>query len=214
MPQDYVNYVRLSWIDEGGIRRIIYPTRITSNPTELPIQDQTGIPTQDFFENNLEAQQSLTEEKYKTQDWNYNDIWQQYPWGGYWGYYPTLNWYGRMYGLNPEEAQANGRFTINERLGKISFSSDLAGLCIVFEYISDGLADGINIKVPKMAEDAMYKHILYSLLATMRNVPEYVVKRYQKDRSAALRNAKIRLSNIKSDEFVQVMRGKSKWIKH
>jgi len=214
MPQDYVNYVRLSWIDEGGIRRIIYPTRITSNPTELPLQDHTGIPTQDWFENNLEAQQSLTEDRYKTQDWNYNDIWQQYPWGDYWGYYPTLNWYGRMYGLNPEEAQANGRFTINERLGKISFSSDLAGLLIVFEYISDGLAANGDTKVPKMAEDAMYKHILYSLLATMRNVPEYVVKRYQRDRSAALRNAKIRLSNIKSDEFVQVMRGKSKWIKH
>ena len=208
MPQDYVNYVRLSWIDEGGIRRIIYPTRITANPTELPLQDNKGIPTQDFFENNLEAQQSLTEEKYKTQDWNYNDIWQQYPWGDYWGYYPTLNWYGRMYGLNPEEAQANGRFTINERLGKISFSSDLAGLCIVFEYISDGLSPNGDTKVPKLAEDAMYKHIVHSLLATMRNVPEYIVKRYQKDRSAALRNAKIRLSNIKSDELkMTLLRG-------
>ena len=29
-----------------------------------------------------------------------------------------------------------------------------------------------------------------------------------------MRNAKIRLSNIKIDEFAQVMRGKSKWIKH
>ena len=26
IPQDYVNYVRLSWIDKGGVRRIIYPT--------------------------------------------------------------------------------------------------------------------------------------------------------------------------------------------
>ena len=32
--------------------------------------------------------------------------------------------------------------------------------------------------------------------------------------SAKLRNAKIRLSNIKLDQIVQVMRGKSKWIKH
>jgi hypothetical protein len=37
--------------------------------------------------------------------------------------------------------------------------------------------------------------------------------RLQKDRRAKLRNAKIRLSNIKLDEIVQVMRGKSKWIK-
>lgn len=214
LPQDYVNYVRLSWIDEGGIRRIIYPTRITANPTELPIQDRDGIPTQDSFENNLDAQQSLTEDRYKTQDWNYNDIWQQYPWGDYWGYYPSLNWYGRLYGLNPEEAQANGRFTINNRLGKISFSSDLAGLLIVFEYISDGLASSMDTKVPKMAEEAMYLHIAYSILAGRRNVPEYIVQRYKKDRRAALRNAKIRLSNIKSEEFTQVFRGKSKWIKH
>jgi len=36
----------------------------------------------------------------------------------------------------------------------------------------------------------------------------------KREASAKLRNAKIRLSNIKLDEIVQVMRGKSKWIKH
>jgi hypothetical protein len=36
----------------------------------------------------------------------------------------------------------------------------------------------------------------------------------RKEKSAKIRNAKIRLSNIKSDQIVQVMRGKSKWIKH
>ena len=37
---------------------------------------------------------------------------------------------------------------------------------------------------------------------------------YNQEKSSKLRNAKIRLSNIKLDEIVQVMRGKSKWIKH
>ena len=37
---------------------------------------------------------------------------------------------------------------------------------------------------------------------------------YKKDRRAALRNAKIRLENIKPNEFVQIARGKSKWIKY
>ena len=51
--------------------------------------------------------------------------------------------------------------------------------------------------------------------ATQANhLVEELVGRYKKDRRAALRNAKIRLSNIKLDEIVQVMRGKSKWIKH
>ena len=62
LPQDYVNYVRCSWVDKAGAKHIIYPTRVTSNPTELPIQDSDGIPTQDSFGGNLDAQQSLTEE--------------------------------------------------------------------------------------------------------------------------------------------------------
>ena len=57
-------------------------------------------------------------------------------------------------------------------------------------------------------------HIAYSILAGRSGVQEYVVQRLKKDRRAALRNAKIRLSNLKSSEFVQIMRGKSKWIKY
>jgi hypothetical protein len=55
---------------------------------------------------------------------------------------------------------------------------------------------------------------LHSIVSTRSGQQEYLVQRLQKDRRAKLRNAKIRLSNIKLDEIVQVMRGKSKWIKH
>ena len=78
--------------------------------------------------------------------------------------------------------------------------------------ISDKLAK-VDVKVPKMAEQAMYMHIAYSILSTRNNVQEYHVQRFKRDRYAALRNAKIRLSNIKLDEIVQVMRNKAKWIK-
>ena len=121
---------------------------------------------------------------------------------------------GMRYGLLPETTQINGYFTINEREGKFSFSSDLNGRVIVLEYVSDGLAYDIDSKVPKMAEEAMYMHIAYSLLAGRSNIPEYIVARFKKDRRAQLRNAKIRLSNIKIDEITRVMRNKSKWIKH
>jgi len=60
----------------------------------------------------------------------------------------------------------------------------------------------------------MYMHIAYSILASRQNIPEYIVQRYKKDRRATLRNAKIRLSNIKLEEITQVFRGKSKQIKH
>jgi len=65
-----------------------------------------------------------------------------------------------------------------------------------------------------MAEEALYAYILHAIIATRTNQPEYLVQRLKKERSAKLRNAKIRLSNIKLDEITQVMRGKSKWIKH
>jgi hypothetical protein len=102
---------------------------------------------------------------------------------------------------------------MNERDGTIAFSSNLKDRLIILDYISDGLAYDLDSRIPKMAEDALYAHILYSILAGRINQPEYVIQRLKKDKSAKLRNAKIRLSNIKLSEIVQVMRGKSKWIK-
>jgi hypothetical protein len=55
---------------------------------------------------------------------------------------------------------------------------------------------------------------MHAILASRINQPEYVVQRLRREKSAKLRNAKIRLSNIKSSEFIQIMRGKSKWIKN
>tara|TARA_R110000772_G_scaffold6421_2_gene22379 strand:+ start:954 stop:2120 length:1167 start_codon:yes stop_codon:yes gene_type:complete len=216
IPQDYVNYVRCSWIDGSGVQHIIYPVNnLTSSPFTLPIQDESGIAIQDSFSNNINAEQSLTEQKWNTA--NDTDISgaftdQMFNEGVY-----DFGWekiaYGQRYGLNPETSQMNGWFQINEREGKFTFSSDLAGKLIILEYISDGLAYDFDSKIPKMAEDALYSHINHSILSTKQNVPEYIVLRYKRERSAKLRNAKIRLSNIKLDEIVQVMRGKSKWIK-
>ena len=70
------------------------------------------------------------------------------------------------------------------------------------------------MKVHKFAEEAMYKHIAYAVLSTRANVPEYIVNRYKKEKFAAKRVAKLRLSNIKIEEITQILRGKSKQIKH
>ena len=215
IPQDYVNYVEMSRIDDLGVKHIIYPTTLTSNPYTVPIQDTSGVPTQNNLGENLEGT-SQTNERWDTANDNNltgGDTNEMYNAGVY-------NWtwdkvaYGRRYGLNPETSQTNGWFTINEREGKFSFSSNLSGQLIILEYISDGLSVDYDMRIPKMAEEAIYMHIAYSILAGRINIPEHIVQRYKKDRRAALRNAKIRLSNIKLDEFVQVMRNKSKWIKH
>ena len=70
------------------------------------------------------------------------------------------------------------------------------------------------MQVHKFAEEAMYKHIAHAILATKKDVPEYLVNRFKKEKRAATRQAKLRLSNIKIEELTQILRGKSKHIKH
>ena len=210
IPQDYVNYVKVSWIDQLGIKRPIYPANnLTINPYSTPTQDDFGVPVQDSFGNNIQGT-SITEDRWASDPVINEDLFgynrDELLGRGY--------GYGQMYGIDPQYSQANGWFTINDREGKMSFSSNLANKLIVLEYVSDGLAYDMDTRIPKMAEEALYAHISYSIVASRINQPEYIVRRLKQDRSAKLRNAKIRLSNIKLDEIVQVMRGKSKWIKH
>ena len=85
---------------------------------------------------------------------------------------------------------------------------------IILEYISDGLAVTEDMRVPKLAEEAMYKSIALAILSTRSRVPEYIINRYKIEKRATLRNAKLRLSNIKIEEIAQVFRNRNKWIKH
>ena len=121
---------------------------------------------------------------------------------------------GRRFGLDPQHAQVNGSFYIDEMTGKIHFSSNISGKTVILDYISDSLGTDAEMQVHKFAEEAMYKSIAYAILSTRIGVQEYVVRRYKKERFAAIRNAKLRLSNLKLEELTQVLRGKSKQIKH
>lgn len=222
IPQDYVNYVRLSWIDDLGVKRIIYPnTNLTINPSQAPEQDSTGEITQDGLGENIETDPPQTVERWREADtkkitglyfedsvnegYSVDDMYlDNYYWGGF---------YGQRYGEDPVLTQNNGWFGIDDKRGVFTFSSNLKGRLIVIEYISDGLAYDLDTRVPKMIEDAMYAHISHAIVASRINQPEYIVNRLKRERSAKLRNAKIRLSNIKIGELTQLMRGQSKWIK-
>ena len=220
LPQDYVNYVKCSWIDQAGVQHPIYPTNnLTTSPYYTQIQDSKGVPTQDNFGEDIEGT-SITQERWhsngkgdllNTNLTGINDFSLNVNQNGEFVNYQN---FGQLYGLDPQYANMNGYFNLNEREGKMSFSSGLVNRLIVLEYISDGLAYDTDTRIPKMAEEALYAHILHAVISTRANQPEYVVQRLKKERSAKLRNAKIRLSNIKTEEITQVMRGKSKWIKH
>ena len=120
---------------------------------------------------------------------------------------------GRRYGLDPQHAQVNGSFYIDCKAGKIHFSSNISGKTVILDYISDSLGTEDEMQVHKFAEEAMYRWILHAL-ASSRMQTQQLVPRLKKEKFAAVRTAKLRLSNIKLEELTQVLRGKSKWIKH
>jgi hypothetical protein len=219
LPQDYVNYVNVSWIDQSGVKHVIYPTTLTSNPYEVPGQDNQGVPIQDNNYENIDTT-SITQDRWASNNLEQVNAAQSNLTGllaseglGFAGMYGD-NYVGQRFGLQPETAQINGWFTIDDRNGKMSFSSDLSDKIIILEYISDGLGYDADMKIPKLAEEALYAYIIHAILSVKINQPEYVIQRLRREKSAKLRNAKIRLSNIKLNEFVQIARGKSKWIKY
>ena len=215
IPQDYVNYVKASWVDNLGVLHTIYPTNnLNQSPYYTFTQDNDGNPVQDNFDSNTEVTSQTDAAWDKTNP--------RYISGGFRNDATDANVLnrnytdgalGQRYGLEPQTSQKNGWFKIDERKGTFSFTSNLANKLILLQYISDGNAYDLDARIPKMAEEALYAHIIYAILSTRIGIQEYVVRRFKQERSAKLRNAKIRLSNLKLDQIIQVMRGKSKWIK-
>lgn len=207
LPHDYVNYVKLTWTDSSGIERVIYPARKTSNPQQI-----TQSANLDYmFDDNGELVDPLVSDTWTSFK---NHVPETSPSNSLNEDISTVFVEGRRYGLEPENAQSNGVFYIDQRLGRMHFSSDLSGKTVTLKYISDGLGTEAEMIVHKFAEEAMYKSIAYAILSTRSNIQEYIVGRYRKEKRAAIRTAKLRLSNLKIEELTQVMRGKSKQIKH
>jgi hypothetical protein len=214
-PQDYVNYVRLSRVDDAGIEHILIPARYTSRPSESILQDEnadylfdadgsvlTAHPyTSDKFANFEHANLSGA---YNNTDLTY-DIHKDID---------RIGEFGKRYGLNAEISQKNGVFVVDELNGQFGFSNDVLNKVVTLKYISDGLGTDDEMQIHKLAEDAIYKYITHAIASSRANFPEYIINRFRKERRAAMRNAKLRLSNIKLGELEQVMRGKSKHIKH
>jgi hypothetical protein len=206
LPHDYVNYVKVAWKDSSGIEHIIYPTGKTSNPTAILQGDDFSYIFGDD-ETLLTAQNSnsWTDFSYSAQ------INSADPSASLYDY---LTDSGRRYGLNPETAQSNGVFYIDSQRGLIHFSSDISGKTVILKYVSDSLGTDAEMIVHKFAEEAMYKYMAHAILSTRANVQEYLVARFKREKFTAIRTAKLRLSNLKIEELSQVMRGKSKQLKH
>ena len=216
MPQDYVNYIMLSWVDTSGLEHPIFPAEYTSRPSESIAQDANGDYLFTSQGDTVTVTPSVTETRFKDFDLNLysgnlaNDDYYLFT------HYVSNRVYNRSgrYGIDPVKANFNGVFVVDEVNGQFGFSNDLSGRIINIKYVSDGLATDSEMKVHKLAEDAIYKYIYHAVLSTKLGVPEYQVMRAKRDRRAAMRNAKLRLSDLNIKELTNIMKGKAKHIKH
>lgn len=218
LPADFVNWVRISMYKDG----ILYPLteNIQTMTSSAYLQDNDCNILFDQDGNVLKPEYSNIDlERIKgTKKSIYLNNNSQFD--GLEGYCCDGQWYfdyhiGARYGLNTETANANPTFNIDRKKGVINFDSNMADEICIIEYISDGMENGDDslVTVNKLFEEFVYAYITYSILDAKLNVQEYIVRRAMKKKTALLRNAKIRLSNIHPGRLLMNMRGQDKWIK-
>lgn len=213
MPPDYVNYVRISMLHDG----VLFPLVENRSPMSATayLQDNN---LDIVFDVNGEIVTGTSRLEILKQDKQlYTGMG---PYNGHYGYYLDGDWYfgynfGKRFGLNTEEANINPKFYINKASGVIDFSTGVENKVIVFEYISDGMENGDDslITINKLAEEYLYAYMKWALLNNKHGVQEYIVNRVRKEKTAMLRNAKIRLSNLHPARLLMSLRGKDKQIK-
>jgi hypothetical protein len=218
LPSDYVNWVRVSQYRDG----LMYPLseNIQTNWSQAYLQDNNYniLFDQDGAALSPEFSTLDTERIFGGAQSIYLN--QGSVMNGREGWNVDGNWYfqygiGARFGLNTETANINPTFKINPKGGVINFSSGMSGEICVLEYVSDGMENGddSSVTVNKMFEDFIYAYIEYAVLGSKVGVQEYIVTRLKKKKTALLRNAKIRISNIHPGRLLQNLRGRDKWIK-
>jgi hypothetical protein len=217
LPSDFVNWVRISHYKDGWLMPLTENIQTLSAKAYLQdnncniLFDQNGNILQPQF-SNIDYDRI-----HKTKKSIYLNHGHQFD--GQEGWNIDGMWYfeygiGGAFGLNTETANRNPTFNIDKKAGVINFDSTIGGT-IILEYVSDGMENGdiSSISINKLFEQYIYAAIKYEILNSKFGVQEYIVSRAKKDRSALLRNAKIRISNIHPGRLLMNLRGMDKIIK-
>jgi hypothetical protein len=218
LPSDYVNWVRISLYKDGYLRPLTENIQALSSDAYL--QDNNCQILFDINFNILKPQFSNLDFDRITGTKKSIYLNEGSQLNGQMGYLVDGNWYfdyaiGARFGLNTETANFNPTFSIDKKKGVINFDSGMSGETCVLEYISDGMENGDDslISINKLFEKYVYAYIQYEILNSKLGVQEYIVSRARKEKSALLRNAKIRMSNIHPGRLLMNLRGMDKIIK-
>jgi hypothetical protein len=195
LPQDYIDYVRISVVvkDESTNSLRLMPLDVNRNINIATgyLQDDNYKLLFDDLGNILTADSSNGYQRpYKT--YSFLD-----------GYQPTLN---------TSKLSKSGEFTIDERRGKILFSSELSGKEIVLEYNSDGLQSEYTeeeITVHKYLRDTIENWIYFSCIERKRNVPANEKQRALQRYKTTLHQAKLARADFNLLQISRVLRSRS-----
>jgi len=201
LPPNYVNYVRISWVDKNTGQ--IHPM---SENRHFPLgiaylQDNAA---DILFDNDGEILEGSTAIEAINDSLPSRPIedYQNFPINGY-GCYGGYTRYGISPIWNLDTSKNfNGTFTINNQ--RIHFGSDSHERIILLEYVSDGLdVLEADMKISKMCEIALYSFIHRQLSLSSIRVPNYEKLNIKKAYDTEYRNARVKMLGIKPQEFIQ-----------
>jgi hypothetical protein len=212
LPEDFINYVRVSWVDSAGF----FHPMITNDDTKIAeayLQDNDYAILFDVSGNVLKASQNSYDQTLIDDSYSSYLFFQSDTAGN--PHEVDINLGNSRFGLETSKANFNGWFTMDKDTGVMKFSSNIGSKTIVLEYISDGLESSTlaDIRVHKFAEEALYAHMEYAIVSRLSDIQEYVVNRKAKKAHIEKMKAKTRLNGLTYDDLFQVLRGRDKRIK-
>lgn len=207
LPPDFVNYVRISWVDAAGQ---LHPMAVdnTMSLAQVYLQDHNYELL--FDDEGCVLQSHNTGLDVAEADTLSAEARNRYQICGTPEFQPNRDF---------SNVFTNGRVKLNKTEGYIQFGSEVFGKSVVLEYISDGLFVGCenraeqDLRIHKFAESAVLDYIYYELIKNRRNVPANEKARARKEYFNNRRLAKRRLSTLRKDEMLQVFKGANRWIK-
>ena len=160
LPQDYVDYIRISLVelDTTVNSYMLYPLDINYN-MHIAIGYLQDNDAELLYDNDgyiLEADSS-------------NAIAHEYK-----RYSVSTTYLGNQPTKDTSQYSRYGEFAIDERRGIIVFSSGLADKEIVIEYVSDGLQNELwetEVTVHKYLKEALEDYIYFQCISRKRTVP-------------------------------------------
>lgn len=191
LPPDYVNYVRVSSVEQdkstGGYHLV--PLDINYNISTaigyLQDHDANILFDEDGFVLTADASNA------------YSKPYKKYP-------------FNTLCSPNRESADTskfskNGEFTIDQRRGKILFGSEFSDKDVVIEYISDGLqCDDSKISIHKFLKQPVEDWIYYASIERNRNVPANEKYRALDRYKASIHQAKKQLMDFKINRLFRI----------